>query len=163
MIQVKKGKLQKKEEYELDIFIKDLSDIYSDFYITRNNLRLYIKENTDLLYSCLEKGDQMSFSEEKGIAFITGFSDKAERKYLKVLAKDDQSADHLLKALLWQVDYDLFAKIKKNNPIRQILQRNNFKFIGDRGKEVLLIRKYISRETNKNIEGDRDDRNRENS
>ena len=162
MIQIKKGKLQKKEEYELDIFIKDLSDIYSDFYITRNNLRLYIKENTDLLYSCLEKGDQMSFSEEKGIAFITGFSDKAERKYLKVLAKDDQSADHLLKALLWQVDYDLFAKIKKNNPIRQILQRNNFKFIGDRGKEVLLIRKYIPRETNKNIEGDRDDRNREN-
>ncbi len=156
MIQVRKGKLQKKEKHELGIFIKDLSDTYSDFYITRNNLRLYIKENTDLLYSCLEKGDQMSFSEEKGIAFITGFSDKAERKYLKILAKDNQSADHLLKALLWQVDYDLFAKIKKNNPIRQILQRNNFRFIGDRGKEVLLIRKYIPRETNKEREGDTD-------
>ncbi len=155
MIQVRKGKLQKKEKHELGIFIKDLSDTYSDFYITRNNLRLYIKENTDLLYTCLEKGDRMSFSEEKGIAFITGFSDKAERKYLKVLAKDDQSADHLLKALLWQVDYDLFAKIKKNNPIRQILQRNNFKFIGDRGKEVLLIRKYIPRET-KERKGDAD-------
>jgi len=143
MIQVRKGKLKKQEEYELTTFISELTDIYSDFYITRNNLRLYIKENTDLLYNCLEKGDQLAFSKNKGIAFITGFSDKAKRKYLKVLAKDDQSADHLLKALLWQVNYDLFVKIKKNNPIRQILQRNNFKFIGDRGKEVLLLRKYI--------------------
>ncbi|GAG02804.1 unnamed protein product [marine sediment metagenome] len=159
MIQVRKGKLKRKEESELTIFISDLSDIYSDFYITRNNLRLYIKENTDLLYNCLEKGDQIAFSEEKGIAFITGFSDKAKRKYLKVLPKDGQSVDHLLKALLWQVDYDLFAKIKKNNPIRQILQRNNFKFIGDRGKEVLLLRKYIPTTPKKELspKGDEND------
>ncbi len=159
MIQVRKGKLKKDERYELNVFLCELSDTYSDFYITRNNLRLYIKENMDLLYDCLEKGDQISFSEDKGIAFITGFSDKAKRKYLKVLAKDDQSADHLLKILLWQVNYDLFAKIKKNNPIRQVLQRNNFKFIGDRGKEVLLLRKYIpiNSKAESALKGDKND------
>lgn len=157
MIQVRKGKLKKHEEKELNIFINELSDIYGDFYITRNNLRIYIKENTDLLYNCLEKGDQFAFSEEKGVAFITGFSDRAERKYLKVLAKDEESADHLLKALLWQVNYDLFAKIKKNNPIRQILQRNNFKFVGDRGKEILLVRKHIFNKKETVLKGDEND------
>ena len=135
--------LTKKEESNLKILLDEMTDIYGDFYITRNNLRLFIKENVDLLYKCLKKGDKIAFDENVGIIFATGWSDKAKRKYLKILPRDAESADRLLKIFLWHVNCDIYAKVKKNNPVKRALQKNNFKFIGDRGREILLYRKYV--------------------
>ena len=125
------------------IGVSKVETIYGDFYITRNNLRLYIKENKNLLFECLKKGDKIVFDEKRGIIFVTGWSDKAPRKYIKILSKDEESADKLLKIFLWQVNCDVYAKVNKNNPVKKVLQRNNFKFVGDRGREILLYRKYI--------------------
>lgn len=133
----------KKERHEIDIVIDELIDFYGDFYITRNNLRLFIKENIELLYECLKKGDKIAYSNKDGIAFVTGFSDKSKRKYVKILATDVESADRLLKVVSWHINCDLWAKIKKTNPIKNALIKNNYKFCGDRGKELLLCRKYI--------------------
>ncbi len=45
----------------------------------------------------------------------------------------------LIKVAFQNVQCDLFAKVKKNNPLKLALQRNRFKFAGDRGKEILLV------------------------
>lgn len=138
-----KGQLTKKDEKFIWLLMEEISDTYCDFYITRNNLRLYIKENLELLFDCLKKGDKIIFADKEGMVFITGWSDNAQRKYIKILARNAEGADRLIKVSFHNIKCDLFAKIKKNNPIKEILQKNRFKFIGDRGKEILLMKKYI--------------------
>ncbi len=165
MILHKKGKLNKKEKILITTLVNEIADIYSDFYITKNNLRLYVKENIHLLYDCLQKGDEISYSPEDGIAFITGWSDNAPRKYIKVLAKNEASAERLLKVVSWNVRCDVFAKVKKNNPLRKSFQSNRYIFLGDRGKEILLMKKLethsqkkeINRTRKGRIEGEIDD------
>jgi len=142
MIQVKQN-LNKKEKEVVWSLLQDLPDIYKDFYITKNNLRLFIRENLDLLYDCLKKGDRIAFDENLGMILIYGFSDKSPRKYVKILTKDDESASHLLKILAWNIKEDLYAKVKKTNPLKRTLERNGFRFSADRGKEILLKRTYI--------------------
>ena len=157
MIKYKSGKLSKKDTNIIKDILTDVTDVYGDGYITRNNLRLFLKENTDLLFDGVEKGDKIVYDENKGLIFITGWSDKANRKYIKVLAKNEESADHLLKIVGWHTTEVLWAKVKKNNPIRRILQKNGFCFAGDRGKEILMCRNNIYTtkvEKKEKIEGD---------
>ncbi len=143
MIRFKEGKCSKKEKENINSILQELTDTYSDFYITRNRLRLFIKENKDLLFDSLAKGDKIAYAEDEGIAFITGWSDKSPRKYLKIIGFDLEKTDHLIKVINWHCEDQLFAKIKKNNPIRRILQKNGFIFYGDRGREILLVRDNI--------------------
>lgn len=147
MIHKLKQNLTKKEKETVWALLQDLTDIYKDFYITKNNLRLFIQDNLDLLYECLKKGDKIIFDKELGIIFIYGFSDNAPRKYLKILTKDENSANRLLKVLSWHLKIDLYAKIKKSNPVIKVLERNGFRFLKDRGAEILLFRKYMSTRT----------------
>jgi len=143
MIQIK-NQLTKKEKEQVSQLLQEYTDIYGDFYITRQNLRLFIKENPDVLFECLKRGDKIAFN-EKGIILIYGFADKALRKYVKILVEDETNANQLLKVLAWEIREDLYAKIKKNNPLKEILLENGFRYFKDRGKEVLLIKKYFSR------------------
>lgn len=140
MIHARTGQLSKKEKSKIESILAEFTDIYGDAYITKNNLRLFIKENSHLLFDCLKKGDKMFYNEQDGIILVIGFSDKAFRKYVKVLAKNEFSADNLIKVMLWNVKCDLYAKIKKNNPLKNILQENGFKFLGNRNKEILLVK-----------------------
>ena len=140
MIIFKKGKLSKKEEAIISGILGEIPSIYSDFYITRDNLRLAIKENLNLLFENLEKGDFIIYSEEEGIVVLTGFSDKSDRKYLKILSNSIEDACKLLKVVNWYIKPELFVKIKKNNPIRKALEMSGFRFFGDRGDEILLKR-----------------------
>lgn len=137
-----KSTLSEKDKKQIFSILEELSDYYSDFYITRNNIRLYIKENIEILYKLLNNGDKILFDED-GIAVIIGYSEKSPRKYLKLLSKDEKIADKFLKNLDWNIPDDIFIKIKKNNPLKQILLRNKYKFIGDRGKEILLMKKGV--------------------
>ncbi|MDX1371745.1 MAG: hypothetical protein R3321_04710 [Nitrososphaeraceae archaeon] len=135
-----KSKLSKKEKAEVKSLIYEMKDPFGDFYITKNNLRLFISENVDIMIDCLDKGDYVAYS-DKGIAFVVGFSDKANRKYLKILTKEITEVDKLLKVISWNLDCDLYVKIKKNNPLKSELLKNGFTFLGGRGRETLLIRK----------------------
>lgn len=135
-----KGKLTDKEKLEVSEILTDLIDLYGDFYITRNNLRLFIKENIDLLFDCLNKGDKIAYGRE-GIALVTGYSDKSPRKYVKILARDEESADKLLKIINWNINTELYCKLKKVNPLRYVFLNNNFIFRGNRGKELLLMKR----------------------
>ena len=43
--------------------------------------------------------------------------------------------------MLWELkNTELYIKIKTNNPIKEVLEKNRFLFKGARGKEILLIR-----------------------
>jgi len=137
-----KSTLSQKDKKQIFSILGELSDYYSDFYITRNNIRLYIKENIEILYKLLNQGDKIIFN-ENGIAVVIGYSEKSSRKYLKLLTKSNIVADKLLKNLDWNISDDVFIKIKKNNPLKQVLLRNKYKFIGDRGREILLMKKGV--------------------
>lgn len=141
MIQIK-SKLSKKDEKIVNSILGDIYDVYGDFYITKSNTRIYLKENIEILYKCLDKGDKIIFDDE-GIAIVVGWSDKSPRKYLKLLSKNDQTTDKLIKNINWNISEELFCKIKKTNPLKNILLRNNWKFFADRGKEILLKRETI--------------------
>ena len=84
-----KGQLSKKEQAIVSNLLEEFTDDYSDFYITKNNLRLYIRENKDLFFESLKNGDRIAFDEENGVIFIHGWSDKATRHYIKILSSND--------------------------------------------------------------------------
>jgi len=163
MINFKSSQLSEKEEKIIETLISDISDIYRDFYVTKNNLRLYIRENIHILFDCLKYGDKIVYSNEDGLAIVTGYSDNSNRKYLKILAKSEKSVERLLKVLLWNVKCDLWIKLKQNNPLINILtskddyKGNNLKFIikGYRGKEVLLLKSNKFNKDN-SYKGDKD-------
>lgn len=144
MIYFKSGKVSEKEKSILENLLDEIVDNWRDFYATKEKLRLFLSDNRNILYESLNKGDKVVFSENQGIVYVTGYSDNFPRKYLKILAKDNESANKLLKVLLWNIKTDLWIKIKKNNPILSTLQKNNFVFRGNRGKEILLVRKYLA-------------------
>jgi len=150
MIYIKQT-LSKKHKKIVGIILTEVTDLYGDFYLTKNNLRLYIKDNDHLLYEGLKKGDRIIFDEE-GIAVIIGFSDKAQRKYLKVLTNDARVADKLVKNVIWNCSTEIYCKIKKSNPLKQILLNNKFKFVGDRGKEILLVKEKTDYEIGKKLQ-----------
>ena len=143
MIIHKSGQLSKNEKEIIQNILQDFTDAFGDTYITRNNLRLYIKENIDVVFEGLSKGDKLSYEENRGFILIDGYSDKAPRKYIKIVTLNDNATNRLLKTLHWHVREDLYVKISKNNPVKRVLERNGFRFAGDRGKQILLCRKYI--------------------
>jgi hypothetical protein len=143
-----KSRLTKKEKLQITGMIQEIPDYFSDFYITKDNLRLFIKNNTPLLFDGLKKGDKIVYDKE-GIIVVTGFSDGANRKYIKFLVKDNKNADELLRMLSWNLDCDLWCKIKTRNPLIEVLKANGFIFYASRGKELLLVRKSIKKEKSK--------------
>ncbi len=144
-------------------------DRFSDFYITLDNKRFFLnnqKMATKVFYNALKHGDKCFIKEEngciKGVALITGFSDKFGRKYLKIFSDDVIVIDDLLKMVTWNFEIDLNIKIKKDNPIGKIAQRWGFQFQGSRGTEILFYRKFDkdlakSRKFQYVKEGDEDD------
>jgi hypothetical protein len=60
-----KGQLNRKEIQQVDTLLEEFPDLYGDFYITKSNLRLFIKENKHLFYECLKKGDKIVWDTNK--------------------------------------------------------------------------------------------------
>ena len=140
-----KSRLIKKEKLQITEMVQELHDYFGDFYITKDNLRLFLKENISLLFDGLKTGDKICYDKE-GIIFVTGFSDKNPRKYIKLLVKNEKAANDLLSTLSWTLKCSLWAKLKVRNPLVEVLKNNNFVYFASRGKEVLLVRKYINKE-----------------
>ena len=132
--------MNKTEKDELKRILKDIPDIYTDFYITKNNLRLSIKENINIVLSDVTKGDLMFYT-ENAVALICGIADKFSRKYLKVLSKSKEDLELLLNIVYKEYDGDLYAKLKKDNEMITVFLDNQFDVFKNRGKEILLFKK----------------------
>ena len=140
-----KSRITKKEKLKITEMVRELPDYFGDFYITKDNLRLFIKDNISLLFEGLKAGDKIVYSKDS-IIIVTGFSDKNPRKYIKLLNKNEEAANELLNMLAWNLKCSLWAKLKVRNPLVKILQENGFAYYANRGKEILLVRKYINKE-----------------
>jgi hypothetical protein len=146
MIIIKEG-YGKKDKSVIECILCDTVDLMGEFYLTKDNVRIYLRDNPEILLSCLNKGDKWVYDEEslKGMGFVTGWSDKSPRKYVKLLTNDEKLADKLLKVISWNVKSELYAKLKKNNKLIKIFNKNGYQFRGDRGSEILLCKQYIAR------------------
>ncbi len=154
-----KQELSKKDKFKISVFISEIKDIYSEFYITKNNLRLFIKDNIDSLWENLRKGDKIIFDENgKGLAVINGYAEKTikivdrvtlketiinSRKMVKLLADNADIASKILEFINLNISEVLWVKIKKNNPILKTFYSNSWVFKGGRGNEILLMRDRI--------------------
>jgi len=160
MFQVKRA-LSKKDQLKILFLLDELKskDLWRDFYLTKERNRLFIIENPDVLFKSLKKGNVIVFN-DKGLLIVTGYADKKitifdykikeeriinTRKYLKILAQDEKTMDKLIKVLSWNLNTELWAKIKINNPVKNVLEKNGFyKALPLRGKEIVLKRNKIN-------------------
>ena len=81
-------------------------DQFSDFYITKNNKRLFLnnpKVATQVFNDCLKSGDKCFVKEENdhisAILLIIGYKDKFNRKYVKMLTKKQDDCRDLFRFL----------------------------------------------------------------
>lgn len=131
-----KDKLTRIEKNEIKGIFTDLIDYYSDFYITKNNMRIFLKENLSELFNAVNKDADVIAYGNGSIVLTYGLGSKY-RTYLKLIG---ENTGDLIKTILWNVNCDLYVKIKKTNPNVLVLNQYNFEVIGYRGKELLLKR-----------------------
>ena len=153
----------------LDAFLLiDKCRDFRNFYITKNNVRYPIKDYklvTKVVNDCTKWNEILYgyFNENKliAIAFITGFKEKT-RKYIKTLTIEDnfKILDDLVRVIFWNHGQETYAKVEKGNRILiAVLKKNKFRFLGDRGREVLLKREKYKIERF----GQRDGKNSQNN
>jgi len=149
MVILKQG-LDKKEKRIVENILRETIDLFGDFYSTKDNIRISLRDNPDVLFDYLKKGSQIVYEldNESGLALV--LREKGFRTYIKILTKNEKLASDLLKAINWDTKIDLYCKIKKNNPLLKVFQRNQYQFVGNRGQEILLMRKYITRSESHN-------------
>lgn len=97
-------------------------DQFSDFYVTKNNRRLFLnntKVAIEVFNDCLKSGDKCYIKEEKNhisaVLLIIGYKDNMDRKYVKMLTKNQDDCRDLFRFLQWQRLSNLFIKSRKNN------------------------------------------------
>lgn len=151
-------KVEKKDRNNF-IFMCQFRDPYSDFYITKNNKRLFLN-NTDIakqvFNNCLRYNEKCYIKEEndeiKAVLIIVGYKEKTERKYLKILAKNKRDVKDLFAFLIWQeLPSNVFIKAHKTNSNlvkfdertkrykpSYAVRRAGFRVIAVREKDVLL-------------------------
>jgi len=116
----------------------------NDFYITSNNERIVVQD-ADSLNTLLENCTDIFIEDNGGsingiVAIWEAKGGDKVRSYVKLLAIDLNVASNLLKALVYNINKELFIKIKKDSALLPIFKNHNFKFKNGRGKEILLYR-----------------------
>jgi len=124
----------------------------TDFYFTKDNKRVFII-NTQTCRQLL-RNTVASYFTKNGNGDVGGIivvwkskSNNVSRNYLKIHSKYPEVAKKLLKIVLWNHNTDLYVKFNKNNKLLPILMAYGFKFLGDRGKEILILRPKQIRNT----------------
>lgn len=125
-----------------------LRDIYSDFFIVKNNKRQFLTDISiakEVYHNCLKHGDKAWIFEEEGLIhgalIITGYSDKFPKKYIKILGRTKKILDDLLRLFAWTVTDECYLRVYKRNPILQVLERYNKKY--KYGFELVEIKNNI--------------------
>lgn len=141
-------RLTKKSYCDILELVNNSKD-FSNFYLTKNNKRIYIR-NQILIKQILNDVSKWNevlwgyYNNDKlvAIALIIGFREKT-RRYLRVLYQRESFyiLNNLVKFLYYNRAPETFAKINKGNRLLvSVLKKNRFYFKGSRGNEVLLKR-----------------------
>ena len=145
-------------------------DPCSDFYITKDNKRLYLTNipiAKTVFNDCMKHGEKCFIKEENGhiqaLLLITGYKEHVERKYVKVLVRNKKDFKDLFNYIQWQkMPNNLFIKVKKTNQnfvtidertnhvkLSYFVRKAGFRIIAVREKEVLLKKEEYKREYRK--------------
>ena len=116
-----------------------------DFYFTENNSRYYITDEITLK-KLFRSSDDIYVTEKDGdysgiILLWRSKSGMTNRYYVKLVAINTEVAKNLLTALVWNIDKEVFVKIRKNSKFLKVFKSKGFKFKGGRGVQILLKRK----------------------
>jgi len=116
-----------------------------DFYFTEDNSRIYISDepslkklfkNTNNIFVLKERG------EYKGIILVwKSIGGELTRYYVKLCCDTASTAEKLLTVLLWNINKELYIKLRKDSEYLEVFRKKGFKFKGGRGIQVLLSRK----------------------
>lgn len=135
-------RLNKKSLMDIIVFLNKTPDLYNDFYITINKERIFLKENRSLILKLLKYHQVFGVYENELKSLMVIYSEKGFRKYVKLLSVNNEYYRRLLKFLMWNFsEVELYCKLKKSNYLSTICQKSGFIFIGNRGLEILLIKK----------------------
>lgn len=132
-------RLSTNKKLEVFEFIKNTPDKFNDFYITINKNRILLN-NLNLLNKILKKQICYGLYNPSLKAMAIIYKEKGYRAYLKLLASDLTSIIDLLIFIGWNHNDELYVKIKRFNPIKEILQEKGFYIYKNRGREILLKR-----------------------
>ena len=132
-------RLTHKNAIDMYEFCLRCQDKYEDWYITKNKTRLMIKD-LKLIENLLKTQEVYAIEEKEIKALLLILKEKNYRTYIKVLAEKNDDIYSLFKWLNWNINQELYLKVKKVNPISKISQKFFFNFIGDRGSEILLAK-----------------------
>lgn len=132
-------RIKPKNLYDIYDFILFNQDKNEDFYITKNNNRLMIKD-LSLLKKLIKNQKIFGFYNKglEGILLI--YYEKGFRPYIKILTNNRNVVWGLCRFFSWNFFDETYAKIKIENPILRNLQKIGFIEKGKRGKEILLYR-----------------------
>jgi hypothetical protein len=134
-------------------FIIDCND--EDFYLTKDNNRIYI-ENLQTLRELLRNSRDVYVLEENGeyqaicLLWKSCGGDKV-RYYVKILARNTDATSDILRGFFWHIDVEVFLKVSKKHKFLDIFQKYGFKFIGGRGKQILLKRDKFVKEKKREL------------
>lgn len=127
------------------------SEFDFDFYFTENNSRLYAQDEKTLkrflkqcrhIYLHYDK-----LGDINGLIMVwKSVGGGKERFYLKMKYRDLNVARNLLTILLWNIKSDVYIKIRKDNSTLPVLRNKGFRFLGGRGLQILLVKKFKPRE-----------------
>ena len=136
------SKFGKKHAHELLDLLNN-----SDLYYTKENRRVFV---TDLfsLNRLLRESSHVYVQKEKGlytglILLWRSMGSGVKRYYVKIITKNNSTARDLLTTLSWNCGLEVFAKVKKNDPLLNVFKKKGFRFAGSRGVQILLNRKPI--------------------
>lgn len=152
---VKKFGYSKKKITELSIILTFLKgNRETDFYLTENNERVYINDlNTikKFFKNCVDIYLHYDKGNVDGVLVTwRGIGGTVKRLYLKISAVNSDAGKDLVTALLWNCNYNLHAKLRKDSPFLYTLKSKGFNWFHGRGKQILLKRDKFT--IKKNIE-----------
>ena len=125
-------------------FIQKVNDRYEDFYLTKNKERHFLKNNWSLINKILRKYEVYGLFQNDLKAIMIIVREKNFRPYVKLLAENSKYTIDLLKFLKWNYfEKDLYFKLKKENPLTSMILKTGFIKIGNRGKELLFLKKGL--------------------
>jgi len=142
------------KEYKKQDFIGLLdfitSNRNSDFYITEENRRKYVNTSYDLT-KLIKSSNIIYLNKENGkilgvLLVWVSLGNNLKRKYIKVNAINKEVVKGLLTVLLWNKKSSYYVKIKKDSDYIKAFKEKGFIFKGNRGSEILLIKKMKSGE-----------------
>lgn len=149
---IEKYKYREQDLFNAFLIAKEFAD--NDFYLTENNQRTAITDSY-ILKSFFKQCSDIYITDTDSKGFICVWKSKSEtgeRKYVRIVADNKETAKNLLTLILWHYPNELFVKLNKDSKFLNVYRNKGFKFSGDRGSQLLLkkdkrfIREYQPKE-----------------